>query len=107
MFVFAGLVGTSDRASLPGAWSRCDNSKQGRKVYFSERDAVIFLITQPPEPDQAEKSADLVPRPALTSLLGPPRKKVLITKYEMLEPSEMAVLSFHLCYLVLVQLVPS
>ena len=62
---------------------------------------------RPPEPDQAEKSADLVPRPALTSLLGPPRNKVLITKYEMLEPSERAVLSFDPCYLVLAQPVPS
>lgn len=60
-----------------------------------------------PEPDQAEKSADLVPRPALTSLLGPPRNKVLITKYEMLEPSEMAVLSFHPRNSVLAQSLPS
>lgn len=56
-----------------------------------------------PEPDQAEKSADLVSRPALASLLGPPRNNVLITKYEMLEPSEVAVLSFHPRKVVLTQ----
>jgi len=60
-----------------------------------------------PEPDQAEKNVDLVLRPTITSHFGPSRIKVLITKYEVLEPSEMAVLSFYSCNLVQTQLLPS
>ncbi len=62
-----------------------------------------MVRAQLPEPDQAEKNVDLVSRPTITSLLGPPRSRVLITKYEVLEPSEMTVLSFHHCKLVLTQ----
>jgi hypothetical protein len=46
------------------------------------------------EPDQAEKSADLVPRPELTYLLSPLRKNCTDNKVQMLEPSERAVLSY-------------
>jgi hypothetical protein len=62
---------------------------------------------RPPEPDQAEKSADLVPRPDLTSLLGQTRTMKRVKTYDMLEPSERAVLSFYPCYLVLTQPLPS
>ena len=35
-----------------------------------------------PEPNQAEKNVDLVPRPNLTSLLGQPRKKCINYKLQ-------------------------
>ena len=66
-----------------------------------------MVRARPPEPDQAEKSADLVPRPELTSLLGPPRKNCADNKVQMLEPSVKVVLSFHPCNLVLTQPLPS
>jgi len=40
-----------------------------RKLAYSQLAAITIFI-QFPEPDQAEKSADLVPRPVITSLLG-------------------------------------
>ena len=56
----------------------------------------VFVQDLYAEPDQAEKSADLFPRPVSTSLLSQLRTSRAENKVQMLEPSERAVLSYLL-----------
>ena len=52
-----------------GSNPRFDSEEADVKFTFKSATR-IYIVTRPQEPDQAEKSADLVLRPELTSLLG-------------------------------------